>query len=150
MVWVQQEDHFLWYESVFHTSLAGRRHHDNTQTNKPVRRDSMVLALSAHYIMLIRPKQAPPLARIYCKLFIFKYILEIYKPLVALIDSHKEKENDPYIFLRILYRMLYFGNYRWQKLAKIHKAKERHTPSLSNQTSVYTIFPEGGVVWNLP
>ena len=31
-------------------------------------------ALSAHYIMLIRPLQALPLVRIYRKLFIFKYI----------------------------------------------------------------------------
>ena len=34
------------------------------QTN-PVRRDGMVWALSAHYIMLIRPQQALPLVRIY-------------------------------------------------------------------------------------
>ena len=46
--------------------------------------------------------------------------------------------------------MLFFGNYRWPKLDKLHRAKERHTPSLSNQTSVYTLLPEGGVVWNLP
>ena len=31
-------------------------------------------ALSAHYIMLIRPVQVLPLVRIYRKLFIFKYI----------------------------------------------------------------------------
>ena len=31
-------------------------------------------ALSAHYIMLIRPLQALPLVRIYRKLFILKYI----------------------------------------------------------------------------
>ena len=54
--------------------LAGRRHYDNTQTNKPVRRDGMVWALSAPYIMLTRPKHALPLARIYWKLFIFKYM----------------------------------------------------------------------------
>ena len=34
------------------------------QTN-PARRDGMVWALSAHYIMLIRPQQALPLVRIY-------------------------------------------------------------------------------------
>ena len=34
------------------------------QTN-PVRREGMVWALSAHYIMLIRPQQALPLVRIY-------------------------------------------------------------------------------------
>ena len=34
------------------------------QTN-PVRRDGMVWALSARYIMLIRPQQALPLVRIY-------------------------------------------------------------------------------------
>ena len=42
------------------------------QTN-PVRRDGMVWALSAHYIMLIRPQQALSLVRIYSKLFILKY-----------------------------------------------------------------------------
>ena len=46
--------------------------------------------------------------------------------------------------------MLYFGNYRWPKLVKLHRAKERQPPSLSNQTSVYTLSPEGGVVWDLP
>ena len=46
------------------------------QTN-PVRRDGMVWALSAHYIMLIRPQQALPLVRIYCTLFIFKYIFKM-------------------------------------------------------------------------
>ena len=45
------------------------------QTN-PVRRDSMVWALSAHYIMLIRPQQALPLVRIYRKL-IFEYIFKM-------------------------------------------------------------------------
>ena len=49
-----------------------------------------------------------------------------------------------------MYRTLYFGNYRWPKLVKLHRAKERQPPSLSNQTSVYTLSPEGGVVWNLP
>ena len=34
-----------------------------------------VQALSAHYVMLIRPQQALPLVRIYRKLFIFKNIL---------------------------------------------------------------------------
>ena len=43
------------------------------QTN-PARCDGMVWALSPHYIMLIRPQQALLLARIYCKLFVFKYI----------------------------------------------------------------------------
>ena len=46
------------------------------QTN-PVRRDCMVLALSAHYIMMIRPQQALPLVRIYWKPFIFKYIFKM-------------------------------------------------------------------------
>ena len=120
------------------------------QTNS-ARRDGMVWALSAHYIMLIRPQQVLPLVRIYWKLFIFKYIFKIYRTLVALCDSYQEKENDQYIFLTywILYRKLYFGNYRWPKLTKLHRTKERHTPSLSNQTSVYTLLPEGGVVWNL-
>ena len=102
--------------------------------------------------MLIRPQQALPLAIIYRKLYIFKYIFKMYRTLVALSNLHWEKENELYIFLTywILYRTLYFRNYRWAKLAKLHRAKERHTPSLSNQTSVYTLSPEGGVVWNLP
>ena len=89
--------------------------------------------------MLIRPQQALPLARIYWKLFIFKYISKMYRTHVAISDSHQEKENDTYNFLAswILYRALYFGNYRWSKLVKLHRAKERHTPSLSNQASVY-------------
>ena len=33
--------------------------------------------LSPHYIMLIRPQESLPLARIYCQLFIFKYIFKI-------------------------------------------------------------------------
>ena len=32
-----------------------------------------------------------------------------------------------------MYRTLYFGNHRCSKLAKLHRAKERETPSLSNQ-----------------
>ena len=35
-------------------------------------------------------------------------------------------------------------------MAKLHRAKERQPPSLPYQTSVYTLSPEGGVVWNLP
>ena len=30
-----------------------------------------------------------------------------------------------------MYRTLHFGNYRGPKLAKLHRAKERHTPGLS-------------------
>ena len=37
----------------------------------------------------------------------------------------------------------------WSKLAKIHRVKERKSPSLSNQPNVYTFSPEGGVVWNV-
>ena len=32
-----------------------------------------------------------------------------------------------------MYRTLYFGNHRCSKLAKLHRAKERQPPSLSNQ-----------------
>ena len=48
-------------------------------------------ALSAHYILLIRPQQALPLARILCQFFVFKYISKICGTLVALSDSHQEK-----------------------------------------------------------
>ena len=53
----------------------GRRPHDNTQTNKPVSIDDRVWTLSTHYIVLIRPQQTPPLARMYCQLSNFKYSL---------------------------------------------------------------------------
>ena len=100
------------------------------QTN-PARREGMVCALSAHYNMLIRPQQVLPLVRIYWKLFIFKYIFKMYRTLIALGDSHWEKKAINRFFLHI---ELCIGHYT--KLTKLHRAKERHSPSLSNQTSV--------------
>ena len=46
------------------------------QTNQPSMTEGSN-PLSPSYIMLIRPQQALPLARIYCQLFIFIYIFEI-------------------------------------------------------------------------
>ena len=94
-------------------------HHDNTQTNKPVRRDGKVWALSAHYIILIRPTQALPLARIYCQLFTLKYSL-------SLSGSYQEKENIPYDFCSYshIHITIYFGRYKWSKLAQLHRTKQ--------------------------
>ena len=73
----------------------------------------------------------------------------MYRTHEILSDLHQEKENDPYIFLNIL--NFVSNAILWKlQMAKLHRAKERHAPSLSNQTSVYTSSPEGGVVWNLP
>ena len=36
------------------------------------------------------------------------------------------------------------------QVSRSDRAKERQPPSLSNQTSFYTLSPEGGVGWNLP
>ena len=52
--------------------------------------------------------------------------------------------------IEIVYRTLGFGNYGGSKLTKCHWAKEKKKTSLSNQTSVYALSPEGGVVWNVP
>ena len=67
-------------------------------------------------------------------------------------DSYQEKDTIPYDLLNIsiLKRRSYLLRDRWSKLALLHRAKERKPPSLSNQPSVYTFPPEGGVVWNLP
>ena len=35
-------------------------------------------------------------------------------------------------------------------MASLYGPKERKAPSLSNQPSVYTFYPEGGVDWNVP
>ena len=53
-----------------------------------------VQALSAHYIMLIRPPQALSLVRIYRKLFIFKYIFEMQGMLTSFCNIHQEKDKD--------------------------------------------------------
>ena len=62
---------------------------------------------------------------------------------MTISDSHQEKGNVPFLLfiLTCLWRTIYFGSY----VAKVGK-----TPSVSDQSSVYTCFPEGGVVWNLP
>ena len=39
------------------------------------------------------------------------------------------------------------GGQSWPNYIGLWREK---TPSVSNQTSVYTLFPEGGVVWILP
>ena len=64
-------------QSVFQTPSLGIHLHDNIQSNKPVKHDSRVWALSTYYMILRRPTQALPLARTYCYHFIFKYIFKI-------------------------------------------------------------------------
>ena len=53
-----------------------------------------VQALSAHYVMLIRPQQALPLVRIYRKLVFFqKYSLNARHPYICMLHtSGKRKE----------------------------------------------------------
>ena len=58
-------------KSLFQTQLMSMVAMENSWTNKPMKCDGRVQALSAHYIMLIRPPQALPLVRIYRKLFLF-------------------------------------------------------------------------------
>ena len=50
--------------------------HDNTQTNKPVRHDSRVCALSTNHMLPIRPHQALPSARI--NFFTVSLFFQIY------------------------------------------------------------------------
>ena len=38
-----------------------------------------------------------------------------------------------------IYKTIYFGRFRWLKLAQLHRAKERTPLSLSNQVSVCTV-----------
>ena len=75
--------------------------------------------LSDHYIMLIRPQQALPLARNNSKLLIFNKIIFV---LVS------------YIFKAIIIYLTHW--LKWGlKLALLHRVKERKTPSLSAQAS---------------
>ena len=52
-------------------------HHGDAQTKNQPSVTAWLAPLSPHYIILIRPQQALLLARIYCKLFVFKYVFEI-------------------------------------------------------------------------
>ena len=106
------------------------------QTN-PVRRDSMVWALSAHYIMLIRPQQALPLVRIYWKLFIFKYIFKMQDMPTSSCNIIRKKTKFHRISSKFKFfcRDFYLMNARYSKLAFLHRVKERKTPSLSAQAN---------------
>ena len=80
-------------------------HHGDSWTNKPAMRDDRVSPLSDHYIMLIRPQQALPLARNNSNLLIFNNIFKIFKIFkviqASLSDLYPEKKNDPYIFFLV-------------------------------------------------
>ena len=71
------------YEPSFETGTAMKTGviQGLTSINKSELKKKSVTAgsapLSPHYIMLIRPKQALLLARLYSKLFVFKYIFQI-------------------------------------------------------------------------
>ena len=83
------------------------------------------------------------------------------KPLRAAIapycpnDSHQEQLNVLkhlilFKFIKESYMIVYFERKSRPKMASLYGPKERKAPSLSNQPSVYTFYPEGGVDWNVP
>ena len=72
--------HILWKKRTleiefFSDQKLGSGHLGDSWTNKSAEHDDRVSPLSPKYIMLIRPQQALPLARINRKLLMFNYIL---------------------------------------------------------------------------
>ena len=126
-------------------------HHGDSSTNKPAIHDDRDSPLSVHWIMLIRPQQALPLAGNISKLLIlnilFKY--KAYTHHYVTYIRKKKTIHTFFILFHIFSRPSYLTHCRGSKLAFLHRVKERKTPSLSAQAS-FAPFSLYGVVWKIP